>query len=266
METTLQYPKVVPATEWVKRLNISYNSALLLKRRLQLLASDSLTILREVLYNTLQTEFKGYQLPLHQGNGKSSADSVVLYSASQRANKGRKRRKHSGQTASIYLSDSLGGKQIGTLVHTIAFQNGAVFYDAIQDQTADTLLPLIKATVPKECPIYTDEAYSFLNRIYPNYRAVNHSKKGKYSRFAKDRWSQDGVHNQLAEGRNSVLKTAFRIYRYISPEYAPLYLNEFSFFANLKALGWDILTKPQSSALGFVSEVGRQSLTGYFVN
>ncbi len=43
------------------------------------------------------------------------ADTMALFSASLRANKGKERHKHKGLTTSIYLSDKLGGKQAGTL-------------------------------------------------------------------------------------------------------------------------------------------------------
>ncbi len=86
-----------------------------------------------------------------------NADTLVLFSASQRANKGRKRHRHGGQTASIYLSDSLGGKQIGSLVHTIAIKGGGVIYQYITDQPANSLgsqigefIPIIKLKLLSE--------------------------------------------------------------------------------------------------------------------
>ena len=247
-ETLIQYPKVITAKELKKRLNINLKSANLLKKRIQLLANDLNPQIKAAVFQKYQAQFKDYQLTKTTGKGESSGDVIVLYSASQRANKGRKRTKYSG-TSSIYLSDSLGGKQIGSLVHTTAFKNGCVFYDVLKDQTTESILPLVQSTVPKNLPFYTDEGYPFLYRLYPNHRSVNHSKKGKSGRFAKDRWCQNGVHNQLAEGRNSVLKTAFRNYRYIKPEFAPLYLEEFSFVTNVNALGWDILFNSENGSI-----------------
>ncbi|WP_232435209.1 hypothetical protein [Leptospira noguchii] len=66
-----------------------------------------------------------------------------MFSASQRANGYRKRFKHKGQTASIYLSDSVaeerGKYQIGTLCHTIAIKGGPVILSSVPDQKQKTL-------------------------------------------------------------------------------------------------------------------------------
>lgn len=70
----------------------------------------------------------------------------MLFSASQRANKGRRRHKHDGSTASIYMSEKLGGKQIGTLVQTIATSDGAIILDSVPDQKMNTLGPLFLKT------------------------------------------------------------------------------------------------------------------------
>ena len=168
-----------------------------------------------------------------------NADTMVLFSASQRANKGRKRHRHGGQTASIYLSDALGGKQIGSLVHTIAIKGGGVLFQYIQDQTSQSLGSQILEVIPKHSYLFTDEGYPFLEGIYKNHRMVNHSLKSKDKRFrfSRNRWCQNGVHNQVAEGYHNNLKTAFRSYNYFKPEYAGLYLSEYSLMANLNHYG-----------------------------
>ncbi|WP_413462701.1 hypothetical protein [Leptospira santarosai] len=80
------------------------------------------------------------------------ADSAVLYSASQRANKGRARYKNSGLTASIYLSEKLGGKQVGTLFHSIAIKNGPAFFTSVSNTKADTIRPLLVEQLPYSTP------------------------------------------------------------------------------------------------------------------
>lgn len=253
-ECVLQYPKVVTAKELQRKLGIAYNSALLLKRRLQLLSGDMIPLIKDLLTKKLKDEFKDLSLPkesvnvspLTENKGIVNADSVVLFSASQRANKGRKRFKHTGLTASIYLSEKLGGKQVGTLVHTIALKGGGAIFQPINDQTANTLGNQIKEFVPLNAVIFTDEGYPFLKGIYPNHRMVNHNAKSKDSRYrwARNRWSKDGVNNQVAEGNQSLLKSAFRSYHYFKPENASFYLDEYSFLSNVKAYGLAAFASP----------------------
>ena len=117
-ESLLQYPKVLTSTEIQKKLGIAYNSALLLKRRLQLFSIDLMPKIKSLITNLLNQK-PIHNLPLMDSNNSKhsilpndstpivNADTLVLYSASQRANKGRMRHRHGGQTASIYLSDAL---------------------------------------------------------------------------------------------------------------------------------------------------------------
>lgn len=103
----------------------------------------------------------------------------------------------------------------------------------------NTLGPIIRESIPLSTPVFTDEGYKWLWGIYRNHRAVNHSLKSKDNRwrFSRQRWCRNGVHNQVAEGLNSSLKSAMTAYRYFRPEYSPLYLSEWAFFKNLKYFG-----------------------------
>nr|WP_281283015.1 transposase [Leptospira fletcheri] len=186
-----------------------------------------------------------------------NADTVVLYSASQRANKGRKRHKHNGSTASIYMSEKLGGRQVGTLVHTIAGSNGALILDSVPDQKMNTLGPIIRRNIPERSPIHTDSGYPWLNSVYESHRMVNHSAHSKDKRYqwARNRWvTKDGVHIQYAEGNHRAIKQAFSSYGYIRPEYSQLYLNEFCFFRNLRVFGLDAIVKSWRERIGVVEE------------
>jgi len=254
-ESQERYPQVLSATEIQRRLGIAKNSALLLKRRLQLLASDQMEKIKTLMHEELSQKFTETKLPhpsedkhvdtILQSRPVPQADSVVLYSASQRANQGRKRFKHTGQTASIYLSDKLGGAQRGTLVHTLSWKNGPVIYDSIPNNQAQTLRPLLDKYIPKDVPVFTDEGYKFYFRINKNHRMVNHNRKSSDPRYrwARNRWSINGVHNQVAEGCHRNLKWQFTAgYSYITPKYSQLYLNEYAFLKNLKYYGWDKLT------------------------
>ncbi|WP_086449149.1 transposase [Leptospira venezuelensis] len=253
-ESLIQYPKVVTATELSKRLRIGYNAASLLKRRFQLFASNQLPKYKKLTYEALNDQFKDFLLPPNENRDITKimakkpytcVDTVVLYSAGERASQGRKRYRHSGQTASIYLSEKLGGRQVGTLVQTIAIKQGPVFFSSVSNQKADTLGPLIKEHLPTCTPLFTDQGYPWLWGIYKNHRSVNHSARSKDNRFrfARNRWSKNGVHNQVAEGNHRVLKTAFAAYGYIKPKYSQMYLNEFSFIKNANVFGLDVLVE-----------------------
>jgi|GEM_PF-1578734 len=277
-ESILQFPKVITSVEISKRLSISYKSSRLLKQRLQVFSSHQIEVLRKLYYNDLKDTFKDITLPnVEDGKdvkkylGKKlyrkipHTDTCVLYSASQRSNQHRKRFRHGGLTASIYQSDSVGGKQVGILVSTIATQNGCVFFDSVPDQKANTLGPLLRKTVPYESPLFSDEGYPFLWGIYKKHRTVNHQahSKDKRYKFAKNRWSKFSIHNQVAEGNQRLLKSAFSAYSYVKPTYSQLYLNELSFYKSIQAVGIDRLVTAQRE--GVVLNVSRIShLTNHF--
>ncbi|UZN08789.1 transposase [Leptospira santarosai] len=251
-ESMIQFPKVLTSTEISKRLKISYKGAAMLKKRFQVFASQQLPKYKQLTYDALNKEFKDFSLPpdedtditeIMENRPYVCADTVVLYSASQRANQGRKRYRHSGSTASIYLSDKLGGKQIGVLAHTTAIKSGPVFFHSVPNQKMNTLGPIIKDHLPLQTPLMTDEGYPWLWNIYKNHRSVNHSAHSKDIRYrwARNRFSKNGVHNQVAEGNHRLLKSAFSSYCYIRPENSTRYLNEFSFLKNAHVFGLDVI-------------------------
>ncbi|WP_230457468.1 transposase [Leptospira santarosai] len=251
-ESMIQFPKVLTSTEISKRLKISYKGAASLKKRFQVFASQQLPKYKQLTFDVLNKEFKDFSLPpdedtditeIMENRPYVCADTVVLYSASQRANQGRKRYRHSGSTASIYLSEKLGGKQIGILAHTTAIKGGPVFFHSVPNQKMNTLGPIIQDHLPLQTPLMTDEGYPWLWGVYKNHRNVNHSARSKDARYrwARNRWSKNGVHNQVAEGNHRLLKSAFAAYCYIRPENSTRYLNEFSFLKNAQVFGLDVI-------------------------
>ena len=140
------------------------------------------------------------------------------------------------------MSERLGGEQRGTMVNTVGIKNGPVFFDSVPNQKAEVINPILSKYLPHRAPLFTDMGY----RGYtgPNHRTVNHSAHSpdKRYKFAKNRWSKNGVHSNVAEGNQSVLKQTFAAYRWISPKYSQLYLNEFSFIRNLKYFRSEDLT------------------------
>jgi len=240
-ESQLQFPKVLTTTEISKRVNVSYPTALKLKRRIQLFAAEIVPRMQRKFYQDQKKQFAGFRFPKDKNTDLTdlvkdlnvpNADTVVLYSCGSAANKGRKRFKRRGQTSSIYMSESLGGKQRGTLVNTLAVKNGPVFYDSIPNSQAKTVNPILHKYIPFHNPIFTDQGYSLTSM---NHRTVNHSRKSADKRFkwARNRFSKNGIHNNVAEGRNGVLKRSFSAYGWIDPKHSNLYLSEFSFFSNL---------------------------------
>nr|WP_061224112.1 transposase [Leptospira weilii] len=275
-ESMIQFPKVLTSTEIGKRLRISYKGAAMLKKRFQIFASQQLLKYKQLTFDALDREFKDFSLPpdedteIMENKPYVCADTVVLYSASQRANQGRKRYRHSGSTASIYLSEKLGGRQVGTLVHTIAVKGGGVFFHSVPNQKANTLGPIIKDHLPLQTPVFTDQGYPWLWNIYKSHRSINHSAHSKDARYkwARNRWSKNGVHNQVAEGNHRLLKTAFSSYCYIRPENSTRYLNEFSFLKNAHVFGLDVICENGgmlagaecSDVVGETREMGRSSV------
>jgi len=234
-------------------------SACLLKKRLQIFTSDQMPKIKKLMYRQLQAEYQNYTLPQKNSlipNAISShnipqADQVVLFSCSQRANKGRKRFRKSGQTASIYMSDKLGGAQKGTLVNTFSWKQGPVLFDSVPNLQAITVGPILRKYLPKDTPLFTDEGYKWWSD--KNHRMINHNAKAKSKRYkwARNRWSKNGVHCQVAEGNNALLKKSFAAYGWIKPEYSQMYLDEFSFFKGVKYYGWEALVEEDKKEINY---------------
>lgn len=241
-ESQLQYPKVLTITEIRKRVGVSISTAVTLKRRLQLFSSEVIPRMQRKFYQDNKLKYHDFRFPKDKDQDLTDivknlsipqADTVVLYSCGTLANKGRKRYKRTGQTSSIYMSESLGGKQVGTLVNTLGIKRGPTFYDSIPNSKAETVNPILFKYIPVHNPIFTDMGYSLPSM---NHRKVNHSRKSmdKRYRWARQRWSKNGIHNNVAEGKNGILKRSFGSYVWINPKYSTLYLNEYSFLGNLR--------------------------------
>lgn len=149
------------------------------------------------------------------------------------------------------MSESLGGLQKGTLVQTLGIKQGAVFYDSIPNQKAETVIPKIFEKIPWHTPLFSDEGYSLPSK---NHRTVNHSRKSSDKRYkwARNRFSKNGIHNNVAEGKNAVLKKAFGAHTWINPKHSNLYLTEFAFNANLRYFSLDDLLPDESRSNGAV--------------
>jgi transposase-like protein len=249
------FPQMIPAAQIRRRLGVSHSTSLLLKRRLQLFLSDLVPAIREILAQETVDAFSGLKLPENQDISAIVAnkpvvhtDTLALFSATQRSNGGRSRWRHTGQTASIYLSDKVaeqrGKFQIGTLSQTVAVKQGAILLTSIRDQTQRSIEPAL-SFLPRDTAIMSDEGTPWLSRYYPNHRAINHSaraKDKKRSKWARNRWSKNGVHNQVAEGNQRMVKHAFlAAYGYFQPEFSQLYLNEYSALKSIRVYGFDRL-------------------------
>ncbi|TGL03600.1 hypothetical protein EHQ43_17425 [Leptospira bouyouniensis] len=224
-----QYPKIMTSMEISRKLNLSYKTSFYLKKRLQIIFSQLNDNLKKNLYEELKNPVESDKKPI------AVADSVCLFSASLRANKFRSRRYKTG-TASIYLSNSLGGEQKGVLVHTVGINHGMSFYKSIPLNNQEYLGKDLDDKIPKNVTLYTDEGYTFIwDR--PNHKMVNHSRKSNDPRYnlSRERWvTREGVSSNGAEARNNILKQSFRSYGYVSPKYSQLYLDEISFLGNIR--------------------------------
>jgi hypothetical protein len=257
-QSVLKHPKVLTGAEIQRHLNISESSALRLKKRVQVFASCQKKAVESLFFAELKKRFQRTK-DLLEPDSKDinkrvtipvgtrpipQSDSVVLYSAKERSNKGRKRFRHHGQTASIYLADSLGGRQVGVMVQTTTWAGGPALYESIPNQKIQTILPIIEKQIPKNAPFFTDMGMDWYKPYNKNHRVVNHnlaSKRGTGK--SRRRFQQNGIHTQAAEGRQGALKSAFRAYSYIQPKHSQLYLNEYTFFGALKYYGVDTIAE-----------------------
>jgi|JI8StandDraft_1071087.scaffolds.fasta_scaffold39391_2 hypothetical protein len=261
-QSAKKHPGVLTGAEIQRLLHITESSALRLKKRIQVFTSQQKRAVEQLFYSELKKRFHKTKPLLEQdasdinklvttpvGNLPiAQSDSVVLFSARERSNKGRGRFRHHGQTSSIYACDSLGGRQIGTMVQTTTWAGGPALYESIPNQKIPTLLPIIERQIPKDVPLFTDMALEWYKPHNRNHRCVNHnlpSKRGNGK--SRRRYQQNGIHTQAAEGQHGVLKTAFRAYRYVKPEHSQLYLNEFSFWGALKYFGADRIAEFKSN-------------------
>ncbi|MBL8019810.1 MAG: transposase [Leptospirales bacterium] len=270
-EAVVRFPALIPSTELSRRLGISESSALRLKRRVQLFAHDQMDSIKSLMHQELKSKFRGTTLPPEDKNvdlrkdrrfraklgSIAQCDTLALFSASQRANGGRKRYKHSGQTASLYLSERLGGRQIGTMTHILSWRGGPILLDSIPDQKAQTIGPLLDKYIPHDVPFFTDEGYRFYARMNKNHRMVSHSSRSpeKRYRWGRDRWCKNGVHSQTAEGNGRAIKQAFAVYNWIDPKYSQLYLSEYAFLKGIKYYGLEKIAE-RSRKLGEKARMG----------
>ncbi|MCW7472199.1 hypothetical protein [Leptospira levettii] len=137
-----QYPKVMTSKEISRKLNLSYKTSYYLKKKIQVIFSQLNETLKKELYKELENPVESDKKPI------AVADSVVLYSSSLRANKHRSRR-YKGGSASIYLSNSIGGEQKGTLVHTVGINGGMTFYKSIPLNNSHYLEKDLEEKIPK---------------------------------------------------------------------------------------------------------------------
>ncbi|WP_225913652.1 hypothetical protein [Leptospira yasudae] len=255
IESIELFPLGLSASAICRKLSVSKNTGTLLKRRLQIFLSDLIPLIKDEMVKDLKKSWKGKKLPesgdlkaFIEGKPIVHTDTLALFSASQRANGFRKRFKHKGQTASIYLTDSVaeekGKYQIGTLVHTLAIKGGPVILSSIPDQKQKSLQPLFDF-LPEDVPLFADEGIPWMERYNKNFRSINHSaraKDGKRNVWARNRWSRDGVHNQVSEGNQRIIKYSFLAsYSYIHPENSILYLNEYSALKGIRVYGLERL-------------------------
>ncbi len=251
------FPQMISAAQIRRRLGVSKSTSLLLKRRLQLFLTDLVPVIKERMAGDLRKEFGGLILPANsdvseivRGKPVVHMDTLAMFSATQRANGGRARHRHSGQTASIYLTEKVaeerGKFQIGTLVHTIAIRQGPVILDSVPGVAQKNVQPLF-SFLPQQTPTFTDDGYPWLSRYNRNHRAVNHSARAKDKKrniWARNRWSRGGVHNQVAEGTQRIVKASFlAAYGYFDPKFSQLYLNEYSALKSIRVYGLENLLK-----------------------
>jgi hypothetical protein len=261
-------PVVVTSTEISKRLGITYKSALNLKRRFQLYCAHQSHRIQQLFTEELKKQFNNFDLPhkrdtditeLIKDKTPVNIDSMALFSASQRANKGRARYRATGLTASIYLSDKIdNGRQVGSLFQSITFKQGPCILKSVPTQQATHIRPILDDYIPHRTVVFSDEGYRWI--VNPNHRSVCHSAHSKDKRYkwSRNRWSKNGIHNNVAEGIQGSFKTAMRTYRYFKPEYSDLYATEWTTMKNIKYFGLDRLYEKEMGGKVLNKFVGKK--------
>jgi hypothetical protein len=250
-ESYHRHPIVLTSTEISKRLGITYKSALNLKRRQQLFCAHQSHRIQQLFTEELKQRFDGFNLP-HKRNTDITElvadmkpvniDSMCIFSASQRANKGRARYRSGGLTASIYLSDKIdNGRQVGSLFQSITFKQGPCILKSVPTQQAAHIRPILDDHIPHRTTVFSDKGYQWY--VNPNHRTINHSAHSPDKRYkwSRNRWSKNGIHNNVAEGIQGSFKTAMRTYRYFQPKFSDLYATEWCCMKNIKYFGLDRL-------------------------
>lgn len=119
------------------------------------------------------------------------------------------------------------GAQGKTPVFGMVERGGSVIATVTTDVRGSTLKPIIQATVAPKSTICTDElaSYNGLAKAGFTHKTVNHAAK-QYV-VSKD------IHTNTIEGFWSQLKRSIDgTYHHVSPQYLPLYMDEYSFRYN----------------------------------
>jgi len=250
-EELVMFPQVLSSEQIRRRLSCSKNTATLLKRRLQLFLNDLMPAIKEMMAQEIREKCANLELPetgdlkdYIEGKPVVHIDGLALFSATQRANGGRARWKHTGQTASVYLTDSValekGKYQIGTLCHTIALKGGPIVLESVPSFKQKHVQPLMDF-LPENAPVFSDDGYPWLSRYNANHRSVNHTARAKDRKrnvWARNRWCRDSVHNNVAEGNGRIIKHCFIAgYSYVSPSMSRMYLGEYAALKGLRVYG-----------------------------
>lgn len=122
----------------------------------------------------------------------------------------------------------------------------------VDDLSARTLIPIIRANVGRESRVMTDEAaqYRHLDRFFADHGTVHHTA---------DEYvlpSDETVHTNTIEGYFSVFKRGMKgVYQHCGPQHIGRYLAEFDFrYSNRKALGIDDADRTIKALAGIVGK------------
>ncbi|WCL50977.1 transposase [Leptospira sp. GIMC2001] len=246
-EILIAYPSVLTAKAIQKKLVLkSYSSAWLLKKRIQIFMTHLNDSMMEQTKEALSQEASmnmGSKMPFSgdvsdsiKGRIITNVDTLAIFSVGVRANKFRSRYRHGGITSSIYQSAKVGGAQVGTLASNITIKGSLSFYESHPLTNTDYALSHLEKVITPENVLMADEAYQGLFGHYRNIRTINHSRRAnkKIHVFSRERWSKDGVHSNVVEGSNGILKKAMKQYNWFNCKYSQLYLNEFAVGKNIR--------------------------------
>jgi transposase-like protein len=123
-------------------------------------------------------------------------------------------------------------------VLTLVERGGAARSFHIEEATKENIVPIVRANIPRESHIMTDEArrYERLGQEFAKHGVVDHSRK-EYG--YTDRETGEKINTNTVEGYYSIFKRGMKgVYQHCGEKHLHRYLAEFDFrYSNRSALG-----------------------------
>lgn len=164
-----------------------------------------------------------------------------------------------GEGVVIEADETYIGRKAGTVkrkgyghkrtVFSLVERGGEVRSFHVDNASAATLLPIMKANIDKETALMTDEASQYR-------KMSDHFARHEFTSHGAGEYVRGDVHSNTIEGYFSVFKRGIAgVYQHCAEKHLHRYLAEFDFRYNRRArLGFDDLARAQSALGGIVGK------------